>query len=121
MLTAEVNAPSVAVNVYVPGRSMLQPANAATPATAAFGFAVHANVAPPALVSANVTELVSLTIVLPDESCTVTDGCVRERGAAGRGSARLHREGELRRGRGRDHADRADPRTINAPSVAVNV
>ena len=31
----------LAVNVYVPATSMLQPANWATPATAAFGFAVH--------------------------------------------------------------------------------
>ncbi len=38
-------------------------ANVAMPATAAFGFAVHARVAPPAVVRANVTELVLATMV----------------------------------------------------------
>ena len=42
----------------------MQPANVATPATAAFGFAVHDKVAPPALVSARVTLLVSAAMVL---------------------------------------------------------
>src|SRR5689334_17182256 len=55
---------------------MLQPANVATPATAAFGLAVHANVAPPGVVSASVTDDVSVVTVLPPASCTVTTGCV---------------------------------------------
>src|SRR5262245_62149003 len=37
-LTADVNEPSAAVNVYVFATSTRQPANVATPATAAFGF-----------------------------------------------------------------------------------
>src|SRR6476660_5990769 len=75
-LTAEVSTPSVAVSVYVPVRSMLQPANVATPATAAFGFAVHVNTAPAGVVIASVTELVLPTTVLPAASCTLTAGCV---------------------------------------------
>src|SRR2546430_9343172 len=39
-LTAAVSDPSVAVSVYAPATSMVQPANVATPATALFGFAV---------------------------------------------------------------------------------
>src|ERR1700730_13208016 len=55
---------------------MLHPANAATPATAAFGFAVHVNVAPAGVVMANNTLLVFPTIVLPPASCTATIGWV---------------------------------------------
>ena len=73
-LTADVKAPSVAVNVYVPATSILHPANVATPATAVFGLAVQVNVAPAGVVSVNVTGLVLPVTVLPAASCTVTTG-----------------------------------------------
>jgi hypothetical protein len=75
-LCADVNAPSAAVSVYVPARSMEQFANVATPATAAFGFVVHDKFAPAGVVIVKVTELVSLVTVLPPASCTATTGCV---------------------------------------------
>ena len=77
LLTALDKVPSVAVSVYavVLALSILQPANVATPDTAVLGFAVHVNVAPPGVVSANVTELESDVTVLPPASCTVTTGC----------------------------------------------
>jgi hypothetical protein len=77
LLAAVVNEPSVAVSVYVPSRSILQPVKVATPATTGSGFAlVQLNVAPPELVIVNVTEVVlSVVIVLPPRSCTFTTGC----------------------------------------------
>ena len=45
LLVAEVSAPSVAVSVYVPGKSTWQPANAATPLAACFGLFVQLSVA----------------------------------------------------------------------------
>ena len=51
------------------------PANVATPATAAFGFAVHDSVAPAGVVRSSVTLLVSATIRCPFVSSTVTTGC----------------------------------------------
>ena len=60
----------------MPILSTLQPANVATPATAAFGFVVQVSVAPPGVVSARVTELVSDVTVLPPASCTATTGWV---------------------------------------------
>ena len=66
VLTAEVNPVGRAVNVYVPARSILQPTNVATPATAGIGFAlVQLKTAHPAAVIANVTVLVSAVTVLP--------------------------------------------------------
>src|SRR3954469_21085299 len=50
VLTAGVNVPSVAVSVYVPALSTLQPAKVATPATAVTGLAVQTSVAPAAVV-----------------------------------------------------------------------
>jgi len=76
LLTSAVSEPSVAVSVYVPATSIEQPENVATPATAAFGFAVHDNVAAPGVVIASVTELVSPVIRFPPASCTVTTGWV---------------------------------------------
>ena len=75
-LTAAVNEPSVAVRVYVPARSILQPANVATPATAGFGLVVQPKTAPAGVVIAKVTELVLPVTVLPPASCTVTTGWV---------------------------------------------
>ncbi len=60
----------------MPALSTLQPANVATPATAAFGLAVQVRIAPLAVVSARVTELVSPVTVFPNASCTVTTGWV---------------------------------------------
>ena len=51
-LVAAASEPSVAVSVYVPALSIAQPANVATPADAALGFAVHVNVAPAGVVIA---------------------------------------------------------------------
>ena len=76
LLTSAVNRPSDAVNVYVPATSIEQPANVATPATAVSGFVVHVRFAPPGVVSASVTELVSSVMVLPPASCTLTTGWV---------------------------------------------
>jgi hypothetical protein len=73
-LTAVVSTPSVAVNVYVPTRSIRQPPNVATPATAPCGFVVHVKVAPLGVVSAKVTGLVFPLTVLPPASCTTTIG-----------------------------------------------
>ena len=63
----------------MPHLLILQPANVATPLDAAFGFVVHASVAPDVpvpLVIASVTELESVVTVFPPASCTVTCGCV---------------------------------------------
>ena len=76
LAVAEVRPVSAAVNVYVPARSILQPTNVATPATAGSGFAlVQVRVAGPAGID-NVTELVSVVTVLPPRSCTFTIGWV---------------------------------------------
>ena len=74
LLTAEASAPSVAVSVYVPARSIVHPANVDTPATAALGFAVQVNAAPAGVVIARVTLLVSVVTVFPLASWTVTTG-----------------------------------------------
>src|SRR3954469_22516908 len=55
---------------------MLQPANVATPATAATGLLSHVSVAPAGVVIANVTALMSVVTVLPAASWIVTTGCV---------------------------------------------
>ena len=75
-LTAEVSEPSLAVNVYVPTRSMLHDEYVATPSSASTGLVVHVSVAPPGVVSASVTELVSVVTVLPPASSTATTGWV---------------------------------------------
>ena len=49
-LTALRSRPSLAVSVYEPDRSMLQPEKVATPATAERGFAAHPRVAPAGVV-----------------------------------------------------------------------
>ena len=54
----------------------MQPEKAATPATACFGLAMQANVAPAGVVNDSETTLVSWTAVAPVASCTVTVGCV---------------------------------------------
>ena len=77
LLTAEVSPPlACAVNVYVPGVLILQPAKVATPETAAFGFVVQVRVAPPPEVMLRVIEAVLELTVLPPASWTVTTGCV---------------------------------------------
>jgi hypothetical protein len=79
LLVPGVSPVLVAVSVYpVPALSILQPANDATPATAASGFAVHVSAAPVVpvpLVIASVTEAVLFT-VFPLASSMVTTGCV---------------------------------------------
>ena len=59
---------------------MLHPVNVATPATAALGFPpVQVSVPPPGLVvSASVTDDVSVSAVFPATSFTVTTGCVEQ-------------------------------------------
>src|SRR3989442_14117079 len=54
---------------------MSQPAKVAIPATAATVLEVQPKVAPAAVVSASVTLLVSVVIVAPDPSWTLTIGC----------------------------------------------
>ena len=98
---------------------MLQPANVATPATAAFGFAVHTNVAAPAVVIANVTELVFPVTVLPPRSCTVTTGWVE------RHARPSNRPGWVVNAsfasRPTVIVKRCSRLAVNEPSVAVNV
>src|SRR5580765_5607049 len=53
----------------------MQPAKVTIPERAAFGLFVQARVAPPGVVSARVTELVSVVTVLPTASWIVTAGC----------------------------------------------
>jgi hypothetical protein len=75
VLTACANDPSVAVNVYVPVRSMLQPAKLATPWTAFIVSVVHETAAPPpGTVIARCTELELFVTVPPTEFITVTVG-----------------------------------------------
>jgi hypothetical protein len=76
-LVARVRPGSVAVNVYVPARSILQPTNVATPETAVNGFAlVHVSSAPAGVVIANVTAVMLLVTVLPPASWIATTGWV---------------------------------------------
>ena len=61
----------------MPTLSILQPANVATPATAATGLVVQVSVPDPGFVPiASVTLEVFPVTVLPNESCTVTTGWV---------------------------------------------
>ena len=75
-LVPAVSPVDVAVNVYVVALSTLQPANVATPDTAATEVDVHARFAPPEVVSARPTVFVAVVTVLPPASWTVTDGWV---------------------------------------------
>ena len=93
LLTVDVRPEAVAVRVYEPTRSILQPAKEATPATAASGFVVHAKVAPAAVVSASVTAFVLLVDGVATEILDRHLRLGRERRAARRG-ARLLREAE---------------------------
>jgi hypothetical protein len=71
-----VNAPSVAVMVYVPTLARLQFENVATPATAAFGFVVQTMALPPPPEAVRVTLEVLPVTRLPPASSTDTEGCV---------------------------------------------
>ena len=71
---AGVKLPSVAVSVYVPALLMWHPTNVASPEIAASGFTEQVNVAPPAVVSAKVTELVFVVTVFPPASLIATAG-----------------------------------------------
>ena len=80
-LTAGVNVPSVAVNVYGPAVLIAQPTNVATPLTVVMSFVpgVHVIATPAAGVPviARCTALcVPVVTVLPPRSCNVTAGCV---------------------------------------------
>lgn len=68
LLIALVRPLAVAVSVYVPVASRVQPAKVATPATALMGFAVQVREGPPGGVTASVTEAVRLATVLPPAS-----------------------------------------------------
>jgi hypothetical protein len=76
-LVARVKLGSVAVSVYVPARSILQPTNVATPDTAVSGFAlVQLKSAPAGVVIASVTAVTLLVTVLPPASWIATTGWV---------------------------------------------
>src|SRR5207244_3990281 len=79
-LLVAVNPPSTACSVFVPARSILQPANVATPADTATVAFVQVSAAPAGvegcvMVNATVPALVVVT-VLPPRSCTATTGWV---------------------------------------------
>ena len=75
-LTAEMSPVAVAVRVYVPVLSTVQPANDAVPATAALGLVVQLSVASPGVVRASVTGVVLTVDVLPLASWRATTGWV---------------------------------------------
>jgi hypothetical protein len=76
-LTALVSPVAVAVSVYVPVLSILQPENLATPEEVFAGLAEQARVAPPVGgVMVRVTEVTVLVTVLPAASCMATLGDV---------------------------------------------
>jgi len=75
-LSAWVRVPELAVSVYVPDLSTLQPAKVATPATADVGFSVQVRVAPAGVVMLRVIGALLTPTGLPPASWTVTTGWV---------------------------------------------
>lgn len=70
-----ISAPEVAVSVYVPDLSMLQPEKVAMPEVAVTGLTAQVKVAPAGVAMVSVTRAALTATLLPLTSWTVTAGC----------------------------------------------